>query len=155
MFLGRMSRSAAIAIGALVVAASLAHAELAKWNQERVTKYAEELKATSADLVQALSTVNVASVTAKDQFYQARETVRMMDHSADGLAASLKAGEGFDATLPAFLRIQALRREAEQQARSAELPNAVLDKVFPVGTALFKLRPYYQDEPMPEEPKAP
>ncbi len=154
MGLGRMGRSAAVAVITLLVG-SVAGAELAKWNQERVTKYAEELKASTRDLVQALSTVHATGVIHKDMFYQARETVGLMDHAADGLAAALEAGEGLDATLPRFKRIQALRRDAEEQAKKAELPEAVLDKVFPVGTALFKLRPYYQDEPMPEEPKTP
>ena len=105
--------------------------------------------------MQALSTIHATGVIHKDMFYQTRETVGLMDHSADGLAAALKSGEGLDATLPRYMRIQALRKDAEQQAKQAELPEAVLDKVFPVGTALFKLRPYYQDEPMPGEPKTP
>lgn len=154
MGFGRMGRSAAVAVSTLLVA-SVAWAELAKWNQERVTKYAEELKASTRALVQALATVNATGVVLKDMFYQARETVDLMDHSAEGLAAALKSGEGLDATLPRYTRIQALRKDAEQQAKRAELPEAVLDKVFPVGTALFKLRPYYQDEPMPGEPKTP
>jgi len=150
-----MGRSVAFALAACGVAAGVAHAELAKWNQERVTKYAEELRASTRDLVQALSTVKATGVVHKDKYYQARETVSLMDNAADGLAAALKSGDGMEATLPRFERIQTLRKDAEELARKSELPNDVLEKVFPVGDALFKLRPYYQDEPKPAATKAP
>jgi hypothetical protein len=152
-----MSRDvfAAAVAAAFFVTAGAASAELAEWNQERVSKYAAELKLATADLKRALDGVGIQNVAQQNAMYQVEDTVEMLDTAANGLDHALKAGKGRDETLPRFKRVETLRRDAEQQGRRADIPDAVFEKVFSVGSALMKLRPYYVDEPAKEEPTAP
>jgi hypothetical protein len=133
---------------ALALVAPAASAEpVAKWDQARVTKYAEELVAGTDELENALrgepSVVNLAQQRA---YYEAREDVRLLNNSATHLVAELKAGKGRDETLGIYRRITSLRRDAEENGRRAEIPDSTMDKVVKVGSALFKLNPYYADE---------
>jgi len=150
MFRGIVAAAAA----ACVITAGAASAELAKWDQARVTKYAAELTGATGDLKQALEGIGIQNAANQNSWYQVRDTVQMLDTAAQSLAAGLKAGKGHDETLPRFKRLQQLRRDAELEGQSADIPEAVFEKVFSVGSALIKLRPYYEDQPMEEEKKA-
>jgi hypothetical protein len=146
---------AAAGAAALVVAAGVASAELAKWEQERVAKYAAELKLATADLKKALDDVGIQNIAQQNAMYQLEDTVEMLHTASNGLAESLKSGKGREETLPRFKRVETLRRDAEEQGRSADIPESVFDRVFSVGSALLKLRPYYIDEPAPAEAQTP
>jgi len=146
---------AAAGAAAFLVTAGAASAELATWDQPRVAKYAAELKLATADLKKALDGVGIQNIAQQNAMYQVEDTVEMLDNAANGLDHSLKSGKGRDETLPRYKRVETLRRDAEEQGRSADIPEAVFEKVFSVGSALLKLRPYYIDEPPKEEPKAP
>jgi hypothetical protein len=147
MFRGIVAAAAA----AFVITAGAASAELAKWEQERVAKYAAELKLATADLKKALDGVGIQNFAQQNAMYQVEDTVEMLDTAANGLDHALRKGNGRDQTLPRYKRVESLRRDAEEQGRSADIPDAVFEKVFTVGSALIKLRPYYVDEPMPKE----
>lgn len=149
MFRGIVAAAAA----AFWLAAGAASAELAKWDQQRVTKYAEELEQATGELRRALEKLPIQqAVTQERAFYQVRDTMRMLDRASNGLAEALKKGEGMEETLPRFKRILLLRDDAIEQGRRADIPNDVMDKVTPAGTALLKLRPYYEEEPAPKAP---
>jgi hypothetical protein len=135
-----------------VVAAAGARAELATWDQARVTKYAEELAVATDELSQALESVGIQNVTQANARYQVRDTVQMLNTASTGLAEALKNGKGRDETLPRYKRVETLRRDAEEESRRADIPENVFEKVFSVGGALIKLRPYYVDEPAQEAP---
>jgi hypothetical protein len=153
MFRGIVAAAAA----ALWLAAGAANAELAKWDQQRVTKYAAELEQATKELRRALENLPIQQfATQQRAFYQVRDTIRLLDRASGGLAEALKSGEGMEETHPRFKRIMLLRDDAVEQGRRADIPNDVMDKVTPAGTALLKLRPYYEEEPAPgAEPKAP
>jgi hypothetical protein len=149
---GLVAAAALVSIG---LAAGAARAELAKWDQARVTKYAEELETATAELRRALEGVGIQNFAQQNAYYQVRDTVKTFHSTSVGLAESLKSGEGYDATLPRYRRLKTLRRDAEEEGRSADIPEAVFEKVFAAGSALLKLRPYYEEEPPAEAPKAP
>ena len=151
-----MSRGfvAAACVAALSITASAASAELAKWEQERVAKYAAELKLATADLKKSLDGIGIQNFAQQNAMYQVRETVEMLDTAANGLDHALKGGKGREETMARYKRLETLRRDAEEEGRSADIPEAVFDKVFSVGSALMKLRPYYVEEPPKEAPKA-
>jgi hypothetical protein len=144
----------AVAAATFAITAGAASAELATWDQKRVAKYAEELTVATEDLKRALETVGVQNFAQQNAMYQVKDTVKMLDTAASGLAEALKAGKGHDETLPRFKRVDTLRRDAEREGRSADIRDDVFEKVISVGSALLKLRPYYLDEPMPEEKQA-
>src|SRR3972149_4697312 len=136
---------------AFVIVAGAASAELATWDQQRVAKYAAELKLATADLKKALDSVGIQNFAQQNAIYQLEDTVEMLDTAANGLDHALKSGKGRDETLPRYKRVESLRRDAEEEGRSADIPDAVFEKVFSVGSALLKLRPYYVDQPAQEE----
>ena len=149
-----MSRGvfAAAVAAALFVTGGAASAELAEWSQERVAKYAAELKVATTELRRALEGIGIQNVAQQNAMYQVRDTVEMLDTAANGLDHALKSGKGRDETLPRFKRVQTLRRDAERQGQRADIPEAVFEKVFHVGAALQKLRPYYLEDAPQEEP---
>jgi len=145
---------AAACAAAFVIVAGAASAELATWDQQRVAKYAAELKLATADLKKALDSVGIQNFAQQNAIYQLEDTVEMLDTAANGLDHALKSGKGRDETLPRYKRVESLRRDAEEEGRSADIPDAVFEKVISVGSALLKLRPYYVDQPKREDEKA-
>jgi hypothetical protein len=141
-----MKRGIVAAATAAFLFAGAASAELAKWDQTRVTAYAEELAVATDDLRQSLEAIGIQNATQANAYYQVRDTVKSLDTAAEGLAASLKSGEGHDKTLPRYKRLQTLRRDAAEEGQRADIPESVFEKVFSVGSALMKLRPYYEEE---------
>ncbi len=135
-----------------VLGAAGARAELATWDQARVTKYAEELAVATDDLRQSLESIGIQNIANANELYQVQDTVKLLDTASEGLAAALKNGKGRDETLPRYKRVELLRRDAEEEGQRADIPENVFDKVFSVGSALIKLRPYYVDEPAKEAP---
>ena len=139
------------AAAALVFTAGAASADLAKWDQARVTKYAADLAVATNDLRRALEGVGFQNLANANAYYQVRDTVKNLDNAADGLAEALKSGDGYDKTLPRYKRLQSLRQAAADQGRRADIPEAVFEKVFSVGNALFLLTPYYEEEKLPPD----
>jgi hypothetical protein len=138
----------AAAAAAWLLVAGAANAELATWNQERVAKYAAELKEATAALRQAIDGVGIQNAAQQNALYQVENTVEMLDTAANGLDHALRKGEGREQTLPRYRRLKSLQRDAELEGRSADIPESVFQKVFSVGSALIKLAPYYEeDEP--------
>ena len=143
----------AAAGAAFLLAAGAASAELATWDQERVAKYAAELVTAADDLEQSLKKIGIQNFAQQNAMYQVQDTVDLLHTTSRGLSKALAAGKGRDETMPRFKRLQQLRRDAENEGRRADIPEAVFEKVFAVGSAMIKLRPYYEEQPMPEEAK--
>ncbi len=136
---------AAVAVPLLASSATADDTAAARWDQARVTSYAKELATACGELKNALSALPPqVEPTAQRAFYQAKDDIRIMEHSANGLARALEAGEGRDEALPRFKRIQSLRRDAEENGRKALIPDDVFAKITPVGTAIIKLAPYFR-----------
>lgn len=135
-----------------VIGAGDARAELAPWDQARVTKYAEELVTATDELRRALDAIGIQNIANANAMYQVQDTVKLLHTASTGLAAALKNGKGRDETMPRYKRVETLRRDAEVEGRRADIPENVFEKVFSVGSALLKLRPYYVDEPAKEAP---
>ena len=118
---------------------------VANWNQERVTGYASELSDACRELKTAMGKLpSNLDPSRQRSWHRAKDDVRMLSSAARGLAASLENGEGKEETLPRFKRLQLLRNDANENGRRAFIPDAILEKVVPVGVALNKLAPYYR-----------
>jgi hypothetical protein len=150
MFRGIVAAAAA----AFAITAGTASAELATWDQARVSKYAAELTVATDDLRKSFDAIGMQNVAQQNARYQVKDTIKMLAVASGGLAEALANGKGRDETMPRYKRLESLRRDAELEGRSADIPDAVFEKVFDVGNALIKLRPYYVDEPPPEEKQA-
>lgn len=131
------------AAAAFLTASGASAAELATWDQKRVTDYAGELASASTSLKLALEDTGTPNFAQANARYKIQDTVQNLETAAQSLHAALKDGKGREETLPRFKRVETLRRDAEVEARSADIPEQVFAKVFDVGSALLKLRPYY------------
>lgn len=143
MFRGIFGAAAA----AFLLTAGAASAELAQWDQERVAKYAAELAVATNDLKQALEAVGIQNFAQQNAMYQVKDTVKILDSTAGGLAEALKNGKSREETMPRYRRLKSLQRDAQEEGRSADIPESVFEKVFAAGNALIKLAPYYEEEP--------
>jgi hypothetical protein len=146
------SRLGLILIGALLLPVA-AGAELAKWDQERVTGYASELAKACSDLSVAVRQEAGATQDPSQQnaMYRVQESVKVLCTTSRQLEANLKDGRGRDETTPIYMKMPTLRRDAEEDARRALITESTMDKVFAVGGPLMRLRPYYEEEPKAAE----
>lgn len=146
-------------LAALVLAAALvvppARAELAKWDQARVTGIANDL---------AKAVKHLRSVTRKEPpatlgqagrvaFYQFQDELGSIESSSRRLTKALQDGKGREQTYPTYQRMMASVRNAAEEARRANVSENVLNAIAPCSDALRRLRPYYEEEPPPPEPQ--
>lgn len=139
-----------IALGAalaLLLLPTAALAELAKWDQARVTQIAEEFEVAMKDLRQEMQAAPPMTDPARQRaLYVALDDIRIMTNSATLLANKLKAGEGREETFAAWRRLDLLRRDFEENARKAMIEDAIMQKIFTAGELLIRLTPYYRVE---------
>lgn len=137
---------AGLALG-LVLTASPALAEAARWDQQRVTRLASQLAAAVKDLrVEVEKNPDQPPGLARRAQYQAREDLRLLQYTTRQLASSLEKGEGREATAPIFQRVETLRRDAEENGRKGMIPEATLNKIAKAQDLLLQISPYYAEE---------
>ena len=135
------------AILALLLVGTAALAELAKWDQARVTQIAEEFQKAIKDLRKEIQAAPPVTNPARQRsLYVAQDDIRIMTNTATLLANKLKAGEGREETFAAWRRLGLLRREFEEDARKADIEDAIMAKILKAGELLIRLTPYYQSE---------
>ena len=121
--------------------------ELAKWDQERVTQIAEEFAVAMKDLrTEMQAAPPITDPSRQRALYVALDDIRIMTNTSTLLANKLKAGEGRDETFAVWRRLDLLRRDFEENARKADIEDAVMDKVINAGELLIRLTPYYREE---------
>ena len=132
---------------ALLLLPGVALAELAKWDQERVTQISEELVTAMKDLRQEMQAAPaITDPTRQRALYVALDDIRIITSSATLLSNKLKAGEGREETFAVWRRLDMLRRDFEENARKAILEDTIMEKILTAGELLIRLTPYYQSE---------
>lgn len=139
-----------MAVGIILVLLLLPTAaltELATWDQERVTQIAEEFAGAMKELRKEMRAAPPITDPARQRaLYVALDDIRIMTSTSTLLANKLKAGEGREQTFAAWRRLDLLRRDFEENARKADIEDAVMDKVLTAGELLIRLTPYYRSE---------
>jgi hypothetical protein len=139
-----------IAIGAalaLLLLPTAAFAELAEWDQARVTQIAAEFADAMKDLRLEMQAAPPMTDPARQRaLYVALDDIRIMSNTASLLANKLKAGEGREETYAAWRRLDLLRRDFEENARKAMIEDAIMDKIMTAGELLMRFTPYYRAE---------
>jgi hypothetical protein len=139
--------TAAGAALALLLLPTVAPAELAKWDQERITQIAEEFAGAMKELRREIRAAPPSmDPTRQRARYEALEDIRIMTNSSTHLANKLKAGEGREETSAVWRRLDLLRRDFEENARKSEIEDAILEKIVKAGELLIRLTPYYTSE---------
>lgn len=140
------SRLFASAAAVAVMAASPALAELASWDQDRVTSIAKELSAATDAWWQAVrnqpETGVVGSGDAQDGSSMVDEA-RTLHEQAQALAGHLANGKGHDQTRNVYRDLEEIVDDQEVQAQRAELDEPTMDAWAKVADAMRQLAPYY------------
>ena len=131
---------------------SASSAELAKWDQQRVTSIAGELaQACDAlyDTFRKEPQSRIGVGRARD-YHRLRQVVRRVKNEARHLSSSLARGEGYDETLPIYESLMEMVRTARDLSRRTFTSNFVLEKAAAAGDALRRIAPYYDPTALEE-----
>ncbi len=147
-----MHRLRAIAI-VLALTPAAAFAELAAWDQERVTAIAKDLVESSDALYDtffAQPRPTVASGQGQS-YYRLKQMLRRIKQEARHLAAQLDDGKGYDETLPTYEHLTELVDYARPEARRTFSSDQLLGKMTAAGDDLRRLAPYYDPKALEEK----
>jgi hypothetical protein len=125
--------------------ASAAVADLAKWDQERVTALGAELAKACDELYDTFlkepeSTIGSGQAT---DYYRLRQVVRRVKDEAKHLSSALGNGEGYEQTLPIYESLMEMVRDAREISQRTFTSNFVVDKAAAAGDVLRRIAPYY------------
>lgn len=129
--------------------AGSALAELAKWDQTRVTNLAKELLEKVEGVATALRQGPQSNIGSgqSSSFYRLKQDVRRIRTEAKHLASQLEAGKSREETSPVFEDLVVMRNSAAAEARRMFMPDQTLAAITSAGDTLNRLRPYYMAEP--------
>lgn len=118
--------------------------EPVKWDQARITKYAEQLNGAVDKAAQALrDSPTHIQPNQVNTWYDLKEDMRLIQNSTEHLQAELKGGANADETRATFDRIGSLRLDAEEHGRKAAIPEPVMDALVDAGAVHNLMKPYY------------
>jgi hypothetical protein len=129
----------------LSLAAGSAGAELAPWDQGKVTGIAKQLESAAKVLYDTFYKQPVPTVgSGQARAYQRlKQKIRGIRLQANQLAGDLEKGEGQEATLPAYEDLMQLVRSARDDARKVFTTQDVEAKAAAAREQLNALGPYY------------
>jgi hypothetical protein len=140
----------ALALSALSAAA--AGAELAKWDQARVTAIAEQLTAACDAWRLALREQpgeEIGSGDSAEHFGMVKEA-QLLHEQSRALAAHLAKGKGYDETRNFYRSLKETVDDIEVLAQRAELLEPTLDAWAKVADLLRQIAPYYDPKALDE-----
>jgi hypothetical protein len=115
-----------------------------RWDQARMTRYAEQLAEAVAQAREEVRKSPMSQNIAQRQTqYDLKEDMRLLANTTAHLASELKQGEGPEETLATFERIASLRLQAEEHGRRALIEQSVLDALVRAGAIHNQMKPYY------------
>jgi len=121
-------------------------AQLAPWDQERVTAIALELAPAVNDVYVSVNTLRTGSDIGSGQaksFLRVKDRVRVARNEARQLAAQLRDGKGREETSFAYARLMTTIRDARENGRKMFIEAATLDKIAKAADLVRRLAPYY------------
>lgn len=141
-------RGMLVASGAVVLALtfSVSGGAATAWDQAKVTDLAKQVAKATVEL-RAIVEKNPdkpPGVARKAQ-YSAREDLRLLVSATKRLAKRLEAGAGRDETEGLYQRATDLRRDAEQEARRADMLANTKTQAAKTLALLDQLGAYYKD----------
>ena len=135
---------------ALAGASAAQGAELATWDQEKVTAIAGDISQAAQELRDALSKEPVPTIGGRPgrrAFFALREEVHFLASASRRLHNVLGEGAGLDETYPIYRKLlEAARRGARELWRMG-LGEPVSGKIEATADAIRRIRPFYEAEP--------
>jgi hypothetical protein len=130
---------------ALALAATSARAELAAWDQARVTEIAKQLAKAADGWEQAVREQGgdtVGSGDAQEEFSIANGA-RMLREQATALSGHLDKGDGYDKTHNLYRDLKEIADDTEVAAQRSALDEPTMDAWAKVADAMRQIAPYY------------
>lgn len=144
----------ALAAGSALVLAKPATAELAAWDQARVTGIAKQLADAAEDWEQAVREQpggEIGSGDAQEEFGIGMKA-RVIRENADALAGHLAKGDGYDKTHNLYRNMKEVIDDTEVLGQRAELDEPTMDAWSKLVDLQRQIAPYY--DPKANEEKA-
>jgi hypothetical protein len=140
-----------------LAAVGAAEAQLAEWNQDRVSaiakEFAEKAGAVYTEVYRNQVTNTIGSGQSKD-YARLKDKARLIRSESRRLARQLDKGKDRVETQPSYERMMVEIRDAREIARRLNLGEPLLNKIGAAGDALRRLSPYY-DPKSNQNPEAP
>jgi hypothetical protein len=127
-------------------------AELAQWDQERVTALGAELSEACNALYDTFvkEPESIKGSGQSKDYYRLRQIIRRVKGEAKHLSSALAKGEGYDQTLPIYENLMTMVRDARETSQRIFTSNYVQDKAAAAGDVLRRLAPYYDPKALEE-----
>ena len=146
-----MARSTTLVLLTLVLlAAPDARAELAAWNQEKVTAIADDVSQAAQALRGALRRKPPRSLGQPGvrAFWRLRDEMQVIVSSSRRLHDALSQGAGMEETYPIYRRLLRTARRAYRATRQIGLGKPVPEKIGATADAIRRIRPFYEEDPL-------
>ncbi len=143
--MGSELRRLALALGAAACLSAPATAELASWDQARVTGIAQQLAAACDGFDQAVQRQpggTLGSGSAGEVFGMQDES-RMLREQSLALADHLKAGKGHDETRNEYRSLKEVVDDIAEEAQRSPLDEPTMDAWAKITDLLRQIAPYY------------
>jgi hypothetical protein len=137
-----------LALTLVVLSAPNARADLAAWDQAKVTTLGKELVQATNALFETFRKQPPPSVGSMqgDSYQRLKQFVRLLRIESVELASSLQKGEGRDETLAIFDNLMQLARSARDEAARVFVAHDVSERAAAVRQVLNRLGPYYDPD---------
>jgi hypothetical protein len=138
----------------LLLSAPNARAELAAWDQAKVTALGKELVQASNALYETFRKQPPPSVGSMqgDSYQRLKQFVRMLRAVSQEFAGSVEKGEGRGETLTIYDNLMQLARSARDEAARVFVTHDVSERAAAVRQVLNRLGPYYDPDFPPLAP---
>jgi len=139
---------------ALLLPIPSAHADLAKWDQAKVTALGDQLAAAAKNLQDVFYNHPPATVgSGQSRDYQRlKQTLRRLRMEADQLKGDLGKGAGQEETLPQYEDVMMSVRDAREVANRLFTTQDMKDAASQARAVLNQLAPYYDPDAVPLQP---
>jgi hypothetical protein len=134
--------------------AGAAHAELAAWDQAKVTALGKQLKDATKNLYDTFYKQPPPQLGAGqgNDYRRLKQTMRRIQSEARELDSELSKGKGRDDTLDIYENLMSLVRDARDDARRVFTTQDVQNSAAEARKVLNELAPYYDPDAAPLQP---
>jgi hypothetical protein len=139
----------AVTLGLALFAVPGARADLAKWDQAKVTSIAGEIFESAEALRAALRREpnRVLGQGGRRAHWQLRDELQALVSGSRRLRDALAADAGMEETYPTFRRVLDTARRAKRHSRRMNAQKPVPEKIEAVADAIRRIRPFYEGDP--------
>jgi len=131
----------------LVLGFAASPSRAAEWDQEKVTKIAEQIADAAnqvyRSVVRTATGANVGSGQSRN-YLRLKDTVRIARNESRHLATALQDGRGAPQTFHVWQRLMSVVRDARDLARRMFLEKPTQEKMAEASRLLNELEPYYE-----------